>query len=850
MKRGTAAKVILGKDTLMDVPSGIVHGTDVILGGKAGLLNDFGGLVLSNNLMLGKKVSRGTITTVTVRGQSPLVLPDAIAGSLQAVKAFGGTEQRNLPLGYTQFGRIHFDGHCYFNTGIVINSLTATVKLIAAFDSQTNSSPCMMWGYMGGNASLPRWGVGLYTDRWLTSANATLPYGSADTDKHIFIAELYDNSGTPYWGTYVDGALLGSAAIVSSEAITENTISTYIGARNNNGTAGNYVKGNFTYLEITQDGVCLAKIYPCKRDSDNVLGLYNTVTNEFLPNLGTGTLTADIFASPTPDVPMDIVSNNGVLEFQDSELPVGYRRVLGYACDNDVLWQITDFHLRGSDTVRMSFSVTAACNVFGCYQGTDATDNYDLYVSATSGSRYLRYGNGTYLSYWSSANMGQRFDVVFTPTGTSGMPQDSTWSPMTFESANDLLLATTTLIGTSAKLRGNLYGSFVVDGRLNLIPCERLSDSSLGYYDTYTGTFYEPTGTPTSLGYDFSYYSLKTSGPVETISVTGQNLIDLAACIDGYYYTSSGVYTPSTGMKMTDFIPVKANTSYTVYFAKGLSSANVRVNIFDSGKVWQSQQTMSVSGSAPENVLVITPDIDGYMRVSCLATGTSYGDWDTAQVVRGSYTVATMPEYEPYYDGNTATAEMLLSIDEYTDEQEMISGNITRKVGVLVLDGVTKDRKLTLTWNATYKRGNLTIPTIKQTSYLIADCACTHFPYATNTQGAPTSPGFCSRSQDKLLLFTFAGMSNINSSSDANAWLASQYNAGTPVIVIYPLETPTTESVAGQALQVTSGDNVVEITQASLDNLELEATYKSLVQLTIQEVEDANLNNNVEVTIS
>ena len=71
MKRGTAAKVILGKDTLMDVPAGIVHGTDVILGGKAGLLNDFGGLVLSNNLMIGKKVSRGTITTVTVRGVAP-----------------------------------------------------------------------------------------------------------------------------------------------------------------------------------------------------------------------------------------------------------------------------------------------------------------------------------------------------------------------------------------------------------------------------------------------------------------------------------------------------------------------------------------------------------------------------------------------------------------------------------------------------------------------------------------------------------------------------------------------------------------------------------------------------------
>lgn len=37
--------------------------------------------------------------------------------------------------------------------------------------------------------------------------------------------------------------------------------------------------------------------------------------------------------------------------------------------------------------------------------------------------------------------------------------------------------------------------------------------------------------------------------------------------------------------------------------------------------------------------------------------------------------------------------------------------------------------------------------------------------------------------------------------------------------------TPTTESVAGQTLQVQDGDNVLEITQASLSGLELEAKY-------------------------
>lgn len=180
-------------------------------------------------------------------------------------------------------------------------------------------------------------------------------------------------------------------------------------------------------------------------------------------------------------------------------LPAGYRRVAGFTCNNDTIWRITDFHLRGSDTVKISFSITGACNVWGCYQGTSNNDNYDLYVSTTSGAKYLRYGNGTYLSYWSNDNLGKRFDVMFTPAGTVGMPEDSTWTEMTFESANDFLIGSTTLTGTSSKLKGNLYGNVEVVGRLKLIPCERLSDNALGYYDQYSKTFYPPTGTPTEL---------------------------------------------------------------------------------------------------------------------------------------------------------------------------------------------------------------------------------------------------------------------------------------------------------------------------------------------------------------
>ena len=58
-------------------------------------------------------------------------------------------------------------------------------------------------------------------------------------------------------------------------------------------------------------------------------------------------------------------------------------------------------------------------------------------------------------------------------------------------------------------------------------------------------------------------------------------------------------------------------------------------------------------------------------------------------------------------------------------------------------------------------------------------------------------------------------------------FLEQQYNAWTPVIVLYPLATPTTETVAGQTMDIPAGNSTIEITQASIDNLWLYAKYKA-----------------------
>lgn len=58
------------------------------------------------------QVSSSSIETI-VKGVSPLSLPDAIANSLSYVKAFGGTEQRNLPDGYQLYTSVEANGITY-----------------------------------------------------------------------------------------------------------------------------------------------------------------------------------------------------------------------------------------------------------------------------------------------------------------------------------------------------------------------------------------------------------------------------------------------------------------------------------------------------------------------------------------------------------------------------------------------------------------------------------------------------------------------------------------------------------------------------------------------------------------
>lgn len=156
----------------------------------------------------------------------------------------------------------------------------------------------------------------------------------------------------------------------------------------------------------------------------------------------------------------------------------------------------------------------------------------------------------------------------------------------------------------------------------------------------------------------------------------------------------------------------------------------------------------------------------------------------------------------------------------YRDEYNTTTGVVTRNVGIKVLDG-TED----WTEKDQYNRVSIQITDmLKPTLPRVLPAFCNYFENLHNSEpiSTVTAGQFYLASPQRVYF-------HINQSTTTNefkAYLADQYAAGTPVIVVYPLATPTTEQVTSQQLTIQQGNNTVDITQASVDDIQLKVKYK------------------------
>ena len=152
----------------------------------------------------------------------------------------------------------------------------------------------------------------------------------------------------------------------------------------------------------------------------------------------------------------------------------------------------------------------------------------------------------------------------------------------------------------------------------------------------------------------------------------------------------------------------------------------------------------------------------------------------------------------------------LLAVGNYKDEQDIISGDIIRRVGVKVLDG-TENWTINVALNTNRFRLSLSDAISVTDRYQII---CSHFGFA----GSGQVEGICFiyTGTPTLLYFIPEDNANFSTVGDWTAYLAAQYAAGTPVIVLYPLATSTTEQVAAQPFKTKYKFNTIINTNGAI----------------------------------
>ena len=279
--------------------------------------------------------------------------------------------------------------------------------------------------------------------------------------------------------------------------------------------------------------------------------------------------------------------------------------------------------------------------------------------------------------------------------------------------------------------------------------------------------------------------------------------------IDGYVDGSTGVLTVASGasnIQRCVVIDVKPNTHYQI---AGILNSNYGT--------FQTKTVGSVATTyATSNTILTTGPNDKYIIGLVRTTNGTYDYLDTLDIYEinnnARYIVSGTQEILQDSAGtiNTATCEALLGIDAYKDTQEISTGTITCVIGTKVLDG-TEDG-----WTKTNNSfGNTTLFADKKIEK--SEVVCSHFAYSSeSTTNIPNGCCGCASTTTN----TYFRNDALNTAEDWKQWLADQYAAGTPVIVIYPLATSATESVSGQTLVVPP----VSIKQASMSDLTVDTT--------------------------
>lgn len=242
-----------------------------------------------------KKGGAGVIDFASVHG---LAIPE---GDVVQITALDGTvlwKRAGLPAAYQQVEYIQSDGNGYFDTGVLASDYPDGIKYVFRGNvTSYQTTSAIYWfgalanGCRSGNVASGSvllyvliGGGGDYSD-YITkpTAGQDFEFVFQGTPKaaHDIVASLNGTQLTK-----------GNAAMKNSEQPATNIY--FLTAKGTSAatTANRKYYGKvYSFTMDSANGTPIRNFVPCYRKSDGVIGLYDTVTDAFFTNIGTGNFT-------------------------------------------------------------------------------------------------------------------------------------------------------------------------------------------------------------------------------------------------------------------------------------------------------------------------------------------------------------------------------------------------------------------------------------------------------------------------------------------------------------------------------------------------------------------------------
>lgn len=390
------------------------------------------------------------------------------------------------------------------------------------------------------------------------------------------------------------------------------------------GVAGCYAKAKLYSCKVYDNDVLVRDYIPCYRKSDNVIGLYDLVTNTFFTNAGTGTFLkgADVTSvNPSPESPINVeVVKSYNLYNKSNDLTTGTFNSNGGATitkTKDLITIVTSSNSGASGFY--SYKVTD----YDFDRNTDVTLSFEIKATTNSNVRFGSDGKGT--KTLEVTTEYQRVDVPINAYGT-----------------NDIGF----YIYNTSRNNATLYVKNIMFNK---------------------GTTTKPY---------LPYGSIATKR-------TGKNLLNKEINEVGKFIGANGVLTSNTqNFLFSDYVKVKANETYTI--SANAEMKNYVIAEYDESKNWIKNTTKNgtsasfITGATTKYVRVscnynyqpITKAI-----IDTLDIQLEIGEKTSYEPYQESITYIDLKGQE------------LCKIGDIEDELDISTGVLTKRINKIVVDG-------------------------------------------------------------------------------------------------------------------------------------------------------------------